>query len=128
MFLSRVFRVRNLALLALVLILGASAYAFAAANVVPESGAGDGAETISGYTVTDVRYTLGAADPTKIDSVKFDIAATAGASAPVTVKVQLVDAGAWFACAVTTSPEWSCSVASAVNVADADQLRVVAAQ
>ena len=42
MLLSRVLKVRYLAVLLLVLIVAASAYAFAAANVVPESGAGDG--------------------------------------------------------------------------------------
>ena len=42
MFLTRVLKVRYLAVLLLVLIVAASAYAFAAANVVPESGAGDG--------------------------------------------------------------------------------------
>ena len=44
MFLSRVLKVRHLAGLLLVLILAASAYAFAAANHVPPSGAGDGEE------------------------------------------------------------------------------------
>ena len=51
MFLSRVLKVRYLAGLLLVLVLAASAYAFAAANNVPKTGAGDGAEAIGGYSV-----------------------------------------------------------------------------
>lgn len=40
-------------------LLGGSAYAFMATNSVPISGAGQGANTISGYTVTNIHYTLG---------------------------------------------------------------------
>jgi hypothetical protein len=40
-------------------LLGGSAYAFMATNNVPVSGAGQGQNTISGYSVTDIHYTLG---------------------------------------------------------------------
>lgn len=121
-------RVRYLAVLALVLIVAASAYAFAAANVVPESGAGDGNNTISGYTVTNVTYTLNATNPVNIDSVKFNIAPTAGAQPPTTVKVKLVSSGgAWFNCSLVSGTQWSCAV-SGVTALAADNLQVVAAQ
>jgi hypothetical protein len=131
MLLSRVLKVRYLAVVLLVLIVAASAYAFAAANVVPESGAGDGAATVSGYTVTGVTYTLNTADPSKIDAVKFDIAPTAGAAAPTTVKIQLITSGTWFGCTVGTpappKTPWTCSV-TAVTASAANNLRIVAAQ
>jgi len=127
MFVSRFFNLRSLALLVLGLILAGSAYAFAAANVVPESGAGDGNNTISGYTVTAVSYTLNSTNPANLDSVAFDIVATAGASAPTTVKAQLVSGGSWFSCTQGSGNRWSCSVTGVTALA-ADNLRVVAAQ
>ncbi len=123
---AKVLKVRYLAVLALVLIMAASAYAFAASNVVPESGAGDGNDTISGYTVTNVTYTLNAT-PTSIDSVKFNIAPTAGALAPTTVKAKLVSSGSWFSCALVSGTQWSCTVTGVTALA-ADNLQVVAAQ
>ena len=81
MLLSRVLKVRYLAVVLLVLIVAASAYAFAAANNVPASGAGDGEDAISGYNVTNVHYTLDTddSDQDRVRSVS-DIAPTAGAA------------------------------------------------
>ena len=127
MLLSRVLKVRYLAGLLLVLILAASAYAFAAANVVPESGAGDGAEPITGYTVANVTYVLNSTNPANIDSVKFSITATAGAGPPTTVRAKLVTASTtWSTCTLATGT-WTCPV-SGVTAVQADNLRVVAAQ
>ena len=124
---TRLFTTRFALALVLVLIMAASAYAFAASNVVPESGAGDGNNTISGYTVTNVKYTFNT-DPTKIETVKFDIAPTAGALAPSFVQARLVNNGTWIPCTAGTSPNWSCAVAGAVTVLAADKLQVVAVQ
>jgi hypothetical protein len=120
-------RARQLAVLALVLIMGATAYAFAAANTVPASGAGDGHSVISGYTVTNVTYTLNATTPTNIDSVKFNIAPTGSASAPTTVKAKLVTAGSWFGCTIVSGTQWSCTTTGVTALA-ADNLQIVAAQ
>jgi hypothetical protein len=100
-----------------------AAYAFTAANTVPNSNAGSGAGTISGYTVSNVSYTLNGTNPQNVDQVAFTIAPTSG-----TVKVQVVSGGSWYACTnsagsvtcATTSPQ---ATAAAVN-----QLTVVAAQ
>jgi len=125
MFVSHLFS-RYLPIMALILILVASAFAFAAGNSVPESGAGDGQGTISGYTVTNIDYTLNA-DPTLIDTVEFDIAPTAGANTPDVVTVQL-NGGAWFACAVAAGHA-TCDVSSgSITVLSANNLRVVAAE
>ena len=45
-------------------------------------------------------YTLNTANPSKINAVKFNIAPTAGAAAPTTVKIQLITSGTWFGCPV----------------------------
>lgn len=116
---------RFLPALMVVLILAASAFAFAAANVVPETGAGDGSEVISGYTVSNIHYNLDAANPANIDSVQFTLAPTAGAGTPVTVRAQL-NGAAWSTCTVTAGT-WTCPFAG-VTVLSAANLRVVAAQ
>jgi hypothetical protein len=116
-------KTRLLAVLALA-VLGVFASAFAAANTVPATKAGDGAGVISGYTVTNVKYTLNGTNPRNIDDVKFDLegAPPAGSS----MKIKLVSGGStYYSCTnsgvaltcVTTSPQ--------ANVATADELRVV---
>lgn len=73
--------------------------AFTAGNTVPDSKAGTGTATVSGYTATSIDYTLNA-DPTKIDSVAMDISSlvTSGSTA----KVQLATSGAWYDCVIST--------------------------
>lgn len=97
-----------------------AAYAFAAANTVPNTRAGDGSGTVSGYNVTDVVYTLNSTNPSTLDSVAFDLNAAA-----VQVKVQLVSSGSWYDCALDTGTVWTCNTAG-LNVSAIDQLRVVA--
>lgn len=110
-----------------VLILSASVYAFAAANTVPATDAGAGSGVISGYTVSNVAYTLDATTPTELDAVTFDITGTDSAADPGTVKVQLVaTGGTWYDCTIGTSPNWSCTVTDTLLVENMDQLSVVA--
>jgi hypothetical protein len=123
----RFFSVRTFLALAVVLGLAASTYGFAAANVVPESGAGDGSKAISGYTVTNVRYTLDTTTPANIKTVQFEIAPTAGAAAPTTVQASLVTGGTFFACTKGSGTTWSCAVTGVTALA-ANELRVIAAQ
>src|SRR5690606_10038265 len=129
--LPKLLSIRGVAFVIGALIVSAVAYGFAASNIVPETGAGDGEEAISGYDITDVSYQLGATDPTTIESVSFNLAPTAGAQMPTDVQVQLFDGGDWYSCSVADPgppAEYTCALTPAVNVADADQLRVVAAQ
>jgi len=122
---NKLFQVKTIAILFVGLITMASVYAFAAANVVPTSGAGDGSEVISGYTVSNVTYdTNDDGDPSTLDEVTFDLA---GAATPTEVFAQ-VDASSpsWFTCAGGPTT-WACTITS-TNTVDADQLTVVAAQ
>ncbi len=94
---------------------------FAAVNVVPDTRAGDGAGTISGYTVTDITYTLNASNPQQIDRVSFKLDATANE-----VKVRLQTGGTWYGCIYDgTANRWNCDTPGQ-QVAPANELRVVA--
>lgn len=107
---------------AVIAIISVASYAFAAANTVPATKAGDGLGVVSGYTVTSVAYTLNATTPNTLDSVSFDV----GAAATV-VKVQLVaTTGSWYACTLGTGTTWSCTT-TGLTVSTIDQLRVIAA-
>ena len=125
---TRIFRLRYLLVLAL-LVGGLSiGFAAAASNTVDPSSAGDGFAEISGYDVTDISYTLNATNPQNIDSVSFTLGG--GAGDPSTVKIQLVEDGStWYTCSSSNAApdEFSCTTTGA-TVAAADELRVVAAQ
>lgn len=132
----RLLSVRGVAAVFGLLMLSAAAYGFAASNTVPETGAGDGEGDISGYAISDVAYTLNGTDPTIIDTVAFTLDADTGVTppAPTDVQVQLESSGGtWFDCTPSVAgsiPDtFTCDLTSSpVNVADADSLRVVAAQ
>jgi len=103
------------------LILAAITFAYAAANTVPGTYAGDGSSTTSGYTVTNVHYVLNTTNPANIDQVTFTLDAPAA-----DVRIQLVNNGSWFTCSVSGTSV-NCNV-SGVTVLAATTLRVVAVQ
>src|SRR5581483_2534340 len=97
MFFTRAIKVFLIALIAFVF--ATVATAFAASNTIPSAGAaGDGANTIGGYTVTNVQYNLNASNPANIDSVSFTLSASA-----TTVKIKLVAAGSTYYSCTNTS-------------------------
>jgi len=106
--------------LAVSLIFATAAFAFAAANTVPGSTAGDGSGAITGYTITNVHYNLNATNPGNVDSVTFTISPATG-----TVNVEL-NGSTWYTC-TNTAGSVSCTTTGLTAVAAAN-LRVVAAQ
>jgi hypothetical protein len=115
---------RRLAIVTLVaLMVAASAYAFTAANTVPNTTAGDGSGTITGYTVSAVAYVLAAATPSNIDKVTFTIAPTAATS----VQAKLVSGGTTYTSCTNVAGAVTCDFSPDVAVTTADQLRVIAA-
>lgn len=117
---------RNFKVLFVVLaaiVVAAAAYAFAAANTVPNTKAGAGSGTISGYTVSAVVYNLNASDPTLLDSVQFTLS-----DAATQVKIKLVSSGStWYNCTNTAGNDWTCATTSpAQSVSTMDELNVVA--
>jgi hypothetical protein len=106
-----------------VLVFATAAYAFAASNTFsdPTNSAGDGADTISGYTVSNVAYTLDTSNPANVTFVDFDLDADA-----TTVKVSL-SGEALQTCNNTAGFHWQCPI-SGVTATAANNLRVSAAQ
>lgn len=100
-------------------------FAFTASNTVPNTKAGDGSGTITGYVATSVHYTLNA-NPANIDVVAFTLN-----SAPVagsTLKAQLVTAGTWYDCTNTgTAVSCDTTVGTQATTLAANNLRVVVA-
>ena len=117
-------------LLALFLVgvgLSGAGYAFAAANTVPTSKAGDGAGAITGYTVSSVVYDLNAAAPQNIDQVTFDLDSAPGGTSKIRLK--LVSSGAtWYTCSNVGVAVTCATTVPQATVATADELRVVVAQ
>ena len=83
-----------LAVMLIAAVAAVGAYAFTASNTIPDSNAGSGTSAVSGYTATNIAYTLNA-DPLKVDTITFDLDAAAS-----TVKVQ-TDGSTWFDCSAT---------------------------
>ena len=126
---AKLLQPKTLTIFLLLAIIAVVIYGFAAANVVPESGAGDGTGAVSGYTVANIEYTLLAADPTKVDLVEFDVTATAGADAATDVRIT-VDAGTtWITCTNVTT-HWTCDfgAGSEPSVTAISNMQVVATQ
>lgn len=102
--------------------------AFTESNTVPGATLGEGAATVSGYTISSVSYNLNASNPSNVDSVTFTTSTLAN-----TVKIKLVSGGStWYTCATTNGPantNWSCNTTSPqVTAASVNELRVVASQ
>jgi hypothetical protein len=119
---------RTLGALFVAAVVATGAYALTAANTVPDSRAGDGTGSISGYTVSAVKYTLNATNPGSIDAVTFTLDAAPPAGA--TTKIQLSSGGSWYTCTSgTPATNQSCATTSPqATVAAATDLRVVSAQ
>lgn len=107
--------------------LSGAGYAFAAANTVPTSKAGDGTGAITGYTVSSVVYDLNAASPQNIDQVTFNLDSVPPAGSKIRLK--LVAAGAsWYSCTNTGAAVTCGTTVPQATVASADELRVIVAQ
>lgn len=109
-----------LVLIVLILALSGFTYAYAASNILPATSAGDGAEAVTGYTVTNVLYNLNSTNPDLLDSVTFTLSAPADE-----VSIRLVTTGStWYPCTIATSTSVTCLTSAAVL--SIDTLQVVA--
>ena len=106
------------------LLLATAAYAFTATNVVSTNRAGDGHNTISGYTISNVVYTLDNTSPQNIAAWQFDLDAAA-----TSVRSKLVSSGTTYtACVHGAFFHWTCTPAAEPTVKAANELRVIAVQ
>src|SRR4051812_440519 len=101
-------------------------YAYTASSTVPNTNAGDGAGTITGYVVSSVKYNLNAGNPQNIDSLTFNLDSTPVAGS--TLKAQLAAAGSWYTCTNVAAAVTCTTTSPQATVAAATQLRVVVAQ
>jgi len=112
MFFKKLLQPKYLTLVLVLIILASAAYGLAAANVVPETGAGEGTGTVSGYTISNIAYTLLTTDPSKVESLSIDVAPTEGAGAAGDVRIT-VDAGTtWISCTGPVTTTWTCTFGS----------------
>ena len=130
MTISKILQPKYIAIALIILTLGIVAYGYAAANVVPESGAGDGTGTVSGYTVSNINYTLLETNPTKVASVALDVAATSGAGVPNKVQISVDSGTTWVTCTGPATNTWTCAftASSEPSVSAIEGLQVVAAE
>lgn len=123
-------KMRTALIIAALMILAAVTYAYAAANLVPETGAGEGSGTVSGYTITNVDYTLLGSNPSKLDEVSFAVAPTAGAGAAGEVRITVDGGTTWVTCTGPVGSTWTCAFAggSEPNVSAINLLQIVAVE
>ena len=113
---------KSLLIIIVALLLSGFTYAFAAANTVPGSKAGDGFGAISGYSVSNIVYTLDATTPSEIDSVSFQLDAAAS-----TVKARVEDTASFSDCTYS-APTWTCTLPAGTSVLSATNLRVISVE
>ena len=98
---------------------------YANTNTVPGSNAGDGAAAISGYTVSNVHYTLDTNNPSNVTGLTFTLAPALPAGG--VARISLNGGTTWLAAnACTGTSNLSCTVTASVT--SLANLRVVAAQ
>jgi hypothetical protein len=103
---------------------GVAGFAFTASNTVPNTKAGDGTGTVTGYVVSSVHYGLNGTDPTKADSVTFNLDSTPIGGSTIKTKVD----GNWYTCTnvaaavtcATTSPQATVQPITSLEVVVAD--------
>lgn len=77
---------------------------YTAANTVPASTAGEGSNTVSGYTITNIVYNLNAADPRDVDTITFVATADNGSLVAVLPNIDTnfeTLPGWWYVCTRT---------------------------
>ena len=115
-------RSRIIGILVVAAALATGAYAFTATNTVPDSYAGSGSGTISGYTVSGIAYTLNATTPSNIDSMTFTLNANAQ-----TVKAKVVSGSSTYTdCTIAGGVNVTCDFSPDIAITTADQLSVIA--
>jgi hypothetical protein len=108
------------------LLFSTGAYALAQLNRPPTTPPDSLAGAASGYRVSNIVYTLGAADPRGIASVKFTITPSSTNARIATVRAKLISSSAVYSTCLNIpagSQGWTCPI-SGVTVAAADQLRL----
>ena len=108
------------------LAIATTAIGFAASNTVPASKAGDGTGAVSGYTITNISYTLNATNSDNIDLVEFDLDTAPAAGANIELRLDSTGGGIWYACTnLIAAIDCDTTVTTQATVLATDQVRVV---
>jgi hypothetical protein len=125
---------RRWLIIGVIVVLSTFGFAFAASITMPatDTNAGYGSKVVSGYTLSNITYTLNVANPGLIDTVKFnlDFAGGGGVSDTSTaVRARLYGGGTWLTCGGTGGNIWTCPSAgvTGATVTQTTQLEVAAA-
>lgn len=120
---KNILRPRSFGMIVLILIIAATVYGFAASNTVPGSYAGDGENSVSGYNVTNLAYSIYTdSDPTDIDGLSFTLDANAG-----TVYVSFDGGTSWVDCSPgAPSTSITCSGLAQSVLGATGPLRIIA--
>jgi hypothetical protein len=97
----RVLRRGPLQMITALAIFAVGGAAFTAVNAVPQTSAGEGAATISGFTITNINYNLDPTNPPNVSTVSFIATADNGdgVNTDLVIFVEFVNAsGDWYAC------------------------------
>lgn len=122
----RLLRPMNLLLLAGLILSVFAVTAFAASNTgLVERGAGGGVGTVSGYSISNVVWTLDGDAPNAVNSVAFSVSPSGGAAAAAEVYVTIDGGSTWVACG-GGPPNWSCNLGGvAASTIEGGTLRIV---
>lgn len=97
--------------------LAAVTFALTASATVPATDAGQGSNSITTYTLSNIVYTPNAASPKNIDSITFTLSPST--PVPTSLRARLSSSGTYVTCTNTAGTNnWSCP-ASGVFSADA---------
>ncbi len=122
-------RLRLIALVILALVLSAAVYGFANANSMPaDSYAGDGQVAVSGFTISNIHYSLNATTPANVDEISFTLnrAVAAGGTHKLVVTHSGTDYS--FDCDLDTiAPTCDLTGGTTMTVLGITNLRIIAA-
>ena len=107
----------------LLFVLAGATYAFAAANTVDDTYAGDGQGVVRGYNITNIHYVVDGED---IDSVTFSVVDVNGGTTATYVTASMNGGTSWATCNLGGNG-WLCDI-TVVTVLSAVELRVIAVQ
>jgi len=102
------------------------AYAFVQIDSMAAASEARSVRALSEYRVSNIAYTLGAADPSGISRVRFTLIPSSPSAQIATVRVKLISSSSIYSTCMNVpagSQSWACQIGG-VAVAAADQLKL----
>ena len=94
--------------------LAAVTFALTASATVPATDAGQGSNSITSYTLSNIVYTPNAASPKNIDSITFTLSPST--PVPSSLRARLSSSGTYVTCTNTAGTNnWSCPASGAFS-------------